>query len=99
MSYLSTRDLEQGQSVVRLQPVAASALETWKGNAAHQARRWVEASGFEASAGQFCAVPGAEGELERWLFGLDERGWLCQLAALPGAGAVARRAERRRVRA
>jgi len=48
-------------------------------------RRWVEASGFRAAAGQLCAVPGEGGQLERWLFGVDEQDCLYRLAALPAA--------------
>jgi len=85
LSYLSFRNLESGQSVVPLQPVTASGLEEWKNGARTATRQWVESTGFRANAGQCCAVPGEDGQLERWLFGVNERGWLYQLAALPSA--------------
>jgi len=68
-----------------LQPVTASGLQEWKNSARPVARDWVESTGFEANAGQCCAVPGEGGQLERWLFGVSEQGWLFQLAALPPA--------------
>ena len=83
MSYLSARELKKGQAAVPIQPLDRPALDAWKAAAAPAARKWVEAAGFKASAGQSCAVPDADGGPACWLSGLEKEGWLYQLAALP----------------
>jgi len=45
-------------------------------------RKWVEDSGFKAEAGQFCALPGADGALESCLFGYKDNGFLYRLSSL-----------------
>ena len=85
MSYLSATELAEGQAAVPLKPLDQQALEAWKAAATPAERKWVEAAGFKATAGQHCAVPGADGAPSCWLTGREQQGWLYQLAALPGA--------------
>ncbi len=85
MSYLSARESAESRPAVPLQPVISNRIEEWMAGLKPEMRRWVEASGFRAAAGQLCAVPGEGGQLERWLFGVDEQDCLYRLAALPGA--------------
>jgi leucyl aminopeptidase len=83
VSYLSAKDLVDGQAAVPLRPLDKGALEAWKGSASPAARTWVEAAGFKAAAGQICVVPGADGAPACCLSGTVPDGWLYQLAALP----------------
>jgi leucyl aminopeptidase len=64
--------------------VSKGGLEDWKKSASAAQGKWVEDSGFRASAGQICALPGADGVLDSWLFGVAEEGglyWLSSVAA------------------
>ena len=82
MSYLSFNDLEKNQVVTPLHPLSKGGFEDWKKSASPAQRQWVEDSGFKASPGQFCALPGADGVLESWLFGVEEQGFLYRLSPL-----------------
>ena len=83
MSYLTAAELQDVQSPIPLQPLDEQALKDWKDSASAAAWKWVEASGFKAAPGQSCAVPGDDGGPRCWLVGVEKRGWLYQLAALP----------------
>jgi leucyl aminopeptidase len=80
--YLSIKELEKNQRTTALRPLSKGGLEDWKKSAPPAQRKWVEDSGFKASAGQFCAVPGADGVLESWLFGVEDQGYLYRLSPL-----------------
>ena len=82
VSYQSARERSQGQRATALRPLRKAGLEGWLKGATPAQRDWVEASGFEAEAGQVCAVPAVEGGIEAWLFGMQAEGWLAQLAAI-----------------
>ena len=82
MCYLSHNELKDDQLIIPIRPLTADGLEAWKTSASPAQRRWVEDSGFKASPGQFCALPGAGGALEFWLFGIEEQGFLYRLAPL-----------------
>ncbi|MDT8321860.1 MAG: leucyl aminopeptidase family protein, partial [Xanthomonadales bacterium] len=74
---------EQADSqAIPLIPLRQDEFESWKASASAAQRRWVEASGFNAAASQFCTLPGPDGSLQSGLFGLAEQGWLYQLAPL-----------------
>ncbi|MGK2924013.1 MAG: leucyl aminopeptidase family protein [Lysobacterales bacterium] len=85
MSYLAANELKPGQKVIPLRPVSGDGLQKWKASAAPAQKTWVEESTFNASAGQFCALPGDTGSVAGWLSGMEKDGWLYQLAALPTA--------------
>ena len=82
MCYLSFSELEQNQVIIPLRPLSKGGLEDWKKSASPAQRKWVEDSGFKASPGQFCALAGADGVLESWLFGVEDQGFLYRLAPL-----------------
>jgi len=85
MCYLSISGLEADHAVTPLIPVTADGFDQWKQQASPAQVKWLEASGFKASPGQLCALPGDDGELESWLFGTDEQGFLYRLAAAAAA--------------
>ena len=85
MRYVSSADKAPGLRAVPLRPLDEGALDGWKRDASDKARKWVDAAGFMAKPGQFCAVPDAEGDVECYLFGRDPQGWLYQLAPLVSA--------------
>jgi leucyl aminopeptidase len=82
VSYVSFSELEENQVIIPLRPVSKGGFEDWKKSAPPAQRKWVEDSGFRASPGQFCALAGADGVLESWLFGVQESGFLYQLSPL-----------------
>ena len=83
MSYIAANELTGDQAVIPLQPLDEAGLQAWKQSASAAAAKWVDASGFKAAAGQICVVPGADGAPSCVLSGLNDRGWLYQLAGLP----------------
>jgi leucyl aminopeptidase len=82
MCFLSISELQDKQAAIALVPVTASGFEQWKKQASPFRIKWLEGSGFKAFPGQFCAVPGADGSPEFWLFGIDEPGFLYRLASV-----------------
>lgn len=66
-----------------LYPVHSGHLEQWLAEAPGNQRKWLQASGFRAQAGELCSLPDANGELHGYVFGMQNEGWLYQLAALP----------------
>ena len=66
-----------------LYPVHSGNLDDWLQDAPGHQRKWLQASGFEAKAGELCSMPDANGELHGHVFGMQNDGWLYQLAALP----------------
>jgi leucyl aminopeptidase len=80
--YLSYNELEENQLITPIRPVSKGGLVDWKKSASPAQRKWVEDSGFKASPGQFCALPGTDGALESWLFGFEDQGFLYRLAPL-----------------
>jgi len=82
LSFLSGKELRDGEIAIPLQPLDERAFKEWLETASTSSRKWVEASGFKAAPGQSCAVPGDDGGPRCWLFGREKEGWLYQLAAL-----------------
>lgn len=62
--------------------MSESGYGKWKEQASQAQVNWLEGSGFKASPGQFCAVPGTNGGLEAWLIGTDDQGYLYRLASV-----------------
>lgn len=84
MCYQTEADLTEDSSVIPLIPVTSESFDHWKKTASVEQAKWVSGHGFDASAGQSCAVPDASGAVAAWLLGTDENGplhRLCQLAA------------------
>jgi len=82
LSFLSGKELRDGEIAIPLQPLDERALKEWLETASASTRKWVESAGFKAAPGQNCAVPGDDGGPRCWLFGREKEGWLYQLAAL-----------------
>jgi leucyl aminopeptidase len=83
LNYLAADELQADHKAVPLRPFTADGLREWKAHAPGFGKDWVEGSGFNAAPGQYCALPGGDGRVAAWLFGLEREGWLYQLAALP----------------
>src|SRR5690554_3309360 len=66
-----------------LYPVHANDLEQWLGELPGKQKQWLLASGFTAKPGQLCSLADAEGELAGFVFGMQDKGFLYQLAELP----------------
>ncbi len=69
-------------AAIPLVPLRKPELEAWQATAPERQQRWLKASGFEARSGQCLALPDADGNVQSWLFGMQEQGWLFQLAAI-----------------
>jgi leucyl aminopeptidase len=82
LCYLSDNEVTENQAITPLRPVSKGGFEDWKKSASPAQAKWVEDSGFKAKPGQFCAVPGSDGVLESWLFGVRERGFLYRLCSV-----------------
>ena len=67
---------------IPLQPVARDELEAWLESAPTSHRAWAKANGFKARPGKWCALPGTDGAVQAVVFGMQEEGWLYQLADL-----------------
>lgn len=70
-------------SALPLYPVHSSGHEQWLDGLPGQQRKWVKACGFTAAPGQVCSLPDANGELHGFAFGMQDQGWLYQLAEVP----------------
>jgi leucyl aminopeptidase len=66
-----------------LYPVHSDNLDQWLEDAPGNQRNWLRDSGFRARPGELCSLPDANGELHGFIFGMQNSGWLYQLAALP----------------
>lgn len=80
MSYLVVN--EHPGAAIALVPLRKSGIEAWQAKATTWQQRWLRASGFEARPGQCLALPDDEGNVQACIFGLQEEGWLYQLAAI-----------------
>jgi leucyl aminopeptidase len=65
-----------------LYPVAADDLEQWLSGLSAAQQKWLRDAGFSARAGELCSLPGENGELQGYAFGMAGDGWLYQLAPL-----------------
>ena len=76
--------LADSRNAIPLIPVAAGKLDEAVAKLDAVGKRWVEATGFKAEAGETAIVPGADGSLGRVLVGVapEERIWA--YAGLPG---------------
>ena len=85
MSYISVKELPGDQHAVPLLPMDAEKFKKWKKSARPKHAKWTDDSGFKASSGQYCGLPGEDGAIESWLFGTSEEGSLFQMSALAGS--------------
>jgi leucyl aminopeptidase len=84
VSYISVKELDQTSQIAMLRPVSKKDFKEWKAGASERQRQWLEDSGFKAGAGTFCALPGEDGRLQSWIFGVAGQNWLYRLAAVAG---------------
>lgn len=68
------------EQALPLIPVHSSGLEKWLAELPEKQRKWVLAGGFAAKPGQLCSLAGEQGELAGYAFGMQDQGWLYQLA-------------------
>lgn len=78
-----TNPFNRNSDALPLYPVHPDTLERWLENAPGNQRKWVEASGFRAQPSELCSLPDNDGGLHGYLFGMQNEGWLYQLAGLP----------------
>jgi len=69
-------------SAVPLIPLRKPDIAAWRKGLNVRQQRWLQASGFEARPGECLAVPDDDGNVECWVFGMQEEGFLYQLAAV-----------------
>lgn len=77
MSFTNKKD------AIPLYPVRSNDYEQWLAGQSEVRQKWLKTAGFRAKAGEICSLPGSNGELHGYAFGMADRGWLYQLAALP----------------
>ncbi|MCB2100892.1 MAG: hypothetical protein KDE22_08495, partial [Rhodobacterales bacterium] len=73
--------------VTPLIPVSADGWADWIAARPDRERTWAQAAGFTGQAGTVCAIPDADGGLERVLAGIGDGGGsgaLWDWAGLPG---------------
>jgi leucyl aminopeptidase len=78
-----THPFNNSDSGLPLYPIHSDNLDQWLQNAPGNQRKWLQASGFKAKPGELCSLPDANGELHGYAFGMQNDGWLYQLASLP----------------
>ena len=83
MSYISVKNLAEGQAVISLTPLDEDGLVAWRRSAPTRHVNWLEQSGFTAAPGEVCALPAENGTLEHRLFGMQSQGDIALLADLP----------------
>ena len=80
VSYLVKSD--PSLAAIPLVPLRKSGLEAWQAKVTVRQQRWLKASAFEAKPGQCLALPDEDGGVQCYVFGMQEEGWLYQLAAI-----------------
>jgi leucyl aminopeptidase len=83
VTYIASDELTERPEPVSLVPLREAELQGWAESATAGQRQWLAGAGFKARPGQLCAVPGSDGAVGSWLFGLEQEGFLYQLAPLP----------------
>ena len=58
-----------------LYPVLADQLEQWLSGLSTAQQKWLRDAGFNARAGELCSMPGNNGELQGYAFGMADEGW------------------------
>ncbi len=82
MSYKIIKTEAAAKAAVPLIPLNAASFKSWQSRASKTRQQWVSAAGFKARPGQVILLPGAKGQLQEVLFGVQEQGHLYQLASI-----------------
>ena len=82
MAYQSVSGDISSNTVITLIPLKKGDFGHWRQELPQSLRRWVDISGFNANAGQFCTLPGEGEDASSCVFGMQKKGWINQLAAL-----------------
>jgi len=78
-----TNPFTSSDNSLPLYPVSSANYEQWLETLPGLQQKWLKAAGFRAQAGEVCSLPDSNGELQGYVFGMAEQGWLYQLAPLP----------------
>jgi leucyl aminopeptidase len=78
-----TSPFNSSDSGLPLYPVNSANYEQWLANLPGLQQKWLKASGYRAKPGEMCSLPDSNGELQGYVFGMADQGWLYQLAPLP----------------
>ena len=70
------------EQALPLYPVHSGTLEQWLKDLPEKQRKWLAASGFSAKPGQLCSLADAKGGLAGFAFGMQNQGFLYQLAEI-----------------
>jgi len=71
------------ESSIPVFPVRQSAFDDWLKNESESVQRWISSTGFDAKPGSRALLAGADGAVERVLFGVSDAPTLWDWAALP----------------
>jgi len=77
-----TDPFASGEGGVPLYPVRLANYEQWLANQTGLQQKWLKANNFQAKPGELCGLPDSDGELQAYVFGMADTGWLNQLAPL-----------------
>jgi leucyl aminopeptidase len=69
---------------ITLEPIAKGAFEGWLAEQSDSEKTWLAASQFKGKEGEVCALPAAQGGIDRVVFGVEDPNSLWGYAALPG---------------
>ncbi|TVQ81869.1 MAG: leucyl aminopeptidase family protein [Micavibrio sp.] len=73
----------KGKNARAVTPLKKSELQNWLKAQDEQTRSWVKENGFSAASGKVLALPGKDGKVEKFLYGLDEETDIYSYSALP----------------
>jgi len=82
MSYKIVKTDAAAKGAVPLTPLNSASFRSWQAKASKTRQQWVVAAGFKARSGQVILLPGSKGQLQEVLFGVQEQGYLYQLASI-----------------
>ena len=85
MSYKITKTAAAAKSAVPLIPLNVAGLKAWKSKATKSQQQWINKTGFKARPGQVALIPSPQGEIREVLFGMQDKGFLYQLASIQGS--------------
>lgn len=82
MSYKIIKTEAAAKAAVPLIGLNGATFKSWQARASKSRQQWVSAAGFKARPGQVILLPNPKGQLQEVLFGVQEQGYLYQLASI-----------------